>query len=139
MSSSQILVLGAIAGFTIFLGLPLGRVRNPDARLRAALSGLATGILLFLLYDVLAHGVGPVEESLEHAVAENGSWGKFAGLAGLLAAGFVLGLDEPRLLRPLDEEPAGARFRRSRRRRGRRVRGALVVRTARSPDTASRC
>jgi zinc transporter, ZIP family len=92
MSSAQILTLGAVAGFTIFLGLPLGRVQSADARLRAALSGLACGILLFLLYDVLAHGVGPVEESLEEAVAEGGSWAEFAGLAGLMAAGLIFGL-----------------------------------------------
>jgi ZIP family zinc transporter len=92
MSSAQILVLGAIAGLTIFLGLPLGRVQSPDARLRAALSGLATGILVFLLYDVLAHGVGPVEESLEEAVSDGGSWGEFVGLAALLAGGLVVGL-----------------------------------------------
>jgi ZIP family zinc transporter len=107
VSSAQILVLGAIAGFTIFLGLPLGRVQSPDARLRAALSGLATGILLFLLYDVLAHGVGPVEESLEEAVSDGGSWGEFVGLA---ADGRRAGRrpDEPRLLRPVGEEPARA-------------------------------
>jgi ZIP family zinc transporter len=29
MSTVQILVFGAIAGFTIYLGLPLGRVDNP--------------------------------------------------------------------------------------------------------------
>ncbi|HXV03264.1 MAG TPA: ZIP family metal transporter [Gaiellaceae bacterium] len=92
MSSAQILTLGAVAGFTIFLGLPLGRVQSADARLRAALSGLACGILLFLLYDVLAHGVGPVEESLEEAVAEGGSWGEFVGLAGLMGAGLIFGL-----------------------------------------------
>jgi ZIP family zinc transporter len=92
MSSAQILTLGGVAGFTIFLGLPLGRVQSADARLRAALSGLACGILLFLLYDVLAHGVGPVEESLEEAVAEGGSWGEFIGLAGLMGAGLILGL-----------------------------------------------
>ena len=92
MSTAQILALGAIAGFTIFLGLPLGRVESTDARLRAALSGLAAGILLFLLYDVLAHGVGPVEESLEEAVADGGSWPEFVGLAGLLGAGLVFGL-----------------------------------------------
>jgi ZIP family zinc transporter len=92
MSSAQILTLGAVAGFTIFLGLPLGRVQSADARLRAALSGLACGILLFLLYDVLAHGVGPVEESLEEAVAEGGSWGEFIGLAGLMGAGLIFGL-----------------------------------------------
>ena len=92
MSSAQILTLGAVAGFTIFLGLPLGRVQSADARLRAALSGLACGILLFLLYDVLAHGVGPVEESLEEAVADGGSWGEFIGLAGLMGAGLIFGL-----------------------------------------------
>ncbi len=92
MSSGQILVLGAIAGFTIFLGLPLGRVRNADARLQAGLSALATGILFFLLYDVLAHGVEPVESSLDRAVHEGGSWGDFVGLAALLAAGVAAGL-----------------------------------------------
>ena len=92
MSSAQILALGAVAGFTIFLGLPLGRVQSADARLRAALSGLACGILLFLLYDVLAHGVGPVEESLEEAAADGGSWGEFIGLAGLMGAGLIFGL-----------------------------------------------
>ena len=92
MSSAQILVLGAIAGFTIYLGLPLGRVRNTDPRIRAALSSLAAGILIFLLWDVLVHGVHPVEESLEAAAAGEGSWTEFAGLAALLAAGVVAGL-----------------------------------------------
>jgi zinc transporter, ZIP family len=91
MSEAQILVLGAIAGFTIFLGLPLGRVETPSARLRAALSSLAAGILIFLLWDVLAHGVGPVEESLEDAVAEGGAWSEFVGYALLLGAGLILG------------------------------------------------
>jgi zinc transporter, ZIP family len=91
MSEAQILLLGAIAGFTIFLGLPLGRVETVSARFRAALSALAAGILIFLLWDVLSHGVAPVEESLEHAVAEGASWAKFAGLTFLLAAGLILG------------------------------------------------
>jgi ZIP family zinc transporter len=92
MSGAQILVLGAIAGFTIFLGLPLGRVQTTSDRLRAALSSLAAGILIFLLWDVLVHGVAPVEESLEHSVADGGGWGEFAGLTFLLAAGLIFGL-----------------------------------------------
>jgi ZIP family zinc transporter len=92
LSTTQILVLGAIAGFTIFLGLPLGRVRNTDPRLRAALSALAAGILLFLLWDVLVHGVEPVEEALEEGAAGEGSWGEFVGLASLLAGGVIVGL-----------------------------------------------
>jgi ZIP family zinc transporter len=92
MSTAQILVLGAIAGFTIYLGLPLGRVDNPAPRLRASLSALAAGILIFLLWDVLVHGVAPVEEALEEAVEGQGSWAEFAGLAALFAGGVVAGL-----------------------------------------------
>ena len=35
MSTPKVLVLGAIAGLTIFLGLPIGRMRNPALQLRA--------------------------------------------------------------------------------------------------------
>ena len=49
MSSTQIAVLGAVAGFTIYLGLPVGRLRAPMPNIRALLSATATGILIFLL------------------------------------------------------------------------------------------
>jgi ZIP family zinc transporter len=87
MSTAQTLILGAIAGFTIFLGLPLGRVRNTHPAMRAALSALATGILVFLFWDVLSHGVGPVEEAVEEH-----EWSEVAQLAPLLAIGFAGGL-----------------------------------------------
>src|SRR3954447_18632812 len=87
MSTDRILLLGAIAGFTIFLGLPLGRVQSFDPRYRAALSARSTGILLFLFWDVLSGAVGPVEEGLEER-----EWGEFAGYAALLGGGFALGL-----------------------------------------------
>jgi ZIP family zinc transporter len=92
MSTAQILVLGALAGFTIFLGLPIGRIRSADTRLKAALSAAATGILIFLLWDVLVHGVEPVEEALESATDEGGSWLEFAGLAAVFAIGCSAGL-----------------------------------------------
>ena len=92
MSTAQTLALGAVAGFTIFLGLPLGRFRSADARLQAGLSALACGVLLFLLWDVLVHGVEPVEEALEGAVEGEGSWGEFVGYAALLAGGLIAGL-----------------------------------------------
>ena len=56
----------------------------------AALSATATGILLFLLYEVLAHGVGPVEALEEQSTT--GSRLDFAGLAALFAAGTSAGL-----------------------------------------------
>jgi ZIP family zinc transporter len=92
LSTTQILVLGAVAGLTIFLGLPAARLRNLDVRWRAGLSAMATGILLFLLWDVLAHGVEPVEEHLEEAVDGGGSWVGFVGLGALLAAGVIAGM-----------------------------------------------
>jgi ZIP family zinc transporter len=64
MSPARIALLGAIAGFTIFLGLPIGRVKNPAPKVRALLNAGATGVLLFLLWDVLAHGWEPVDAAL---------------------------------------------------------------------------
>jgi ZIP family zinc transporter len=90
LSSAQILVLGAVAGATIFLGLPLGRLSAPSIRLKAALSAMATGILLFLLYDVIHGSIEPVDEALSSAT-DGGSWGHFAWFAALFAAGISTG------------------------------------------------
>jgi ZIP family zinc transporter len=83
MSHGAILILGAIAGLTIFIGLPLGRVRNPPPGLRAFLNAVAIGILIFLLWDVLSHAIEPVEAALTAAALDHtGSWSRFVGLAG---------------------------------------------------------
>ena len=87
MSSGQILFLGAIAGATIFLGLPIGRMQSVNASVKAFLSALATGILLFLLWDVTTAAVEPVEKSLQ-----NGNDGRFLELGTLLVSGFAVGL-----------------------------------------------
>ena len=64
MGSAQIAVLGAIAGVTIFLGLPLGRLPAQVPRLKAVLNAIAIGILVFLLWDVLSHAWEPVDHAL---------------------------------------------------------------------------
>jgi zinc transporter, ZIP family len=64
VSASQIAVLGAIAGLTIFLGLPLGRVRAAMPRTKAFLNALAIGILIFLLWDVLTNAWDPTDSAL---------------------------------------------------------------------------
>jgi zinc transporter, ZIP family len=92
ISTSNLLILAAIAGFTIFLGLPMGRLRNPAPRLRAGLNGVAIGVLVFLLWDVLSHANEPVETALTDAVNDGGSWWRFAGLAAVFAIGFAVGL-----------------------------------------------
>ncbi len=80
-----------MAGSTILLGLPLGRLRSPNIRLKAALSATATGILLFLLYDVIHGGIEPVDGALERAV-DGGSWAHFAWFALLFGCGVAAGL-----------------------------------------------
>ena len=87
MSTAQIAILGAVAGFTIFLGLPLGRMRNPAPGLRAVLNAGAVGVLLFLLWDVLAHAWEPVDSALGgHRI------GTALGDGLVLAVGLAVGL-----------------------------------------------
>ena len=87
LSTAQILVLGAAAGLPIFVGLPMGRMHWLDARVKCFFSSIATGILVFLLWDVLSAAVDPVETALK-----DGRGGRFAWLATLLAVGFAVGL-----------------------------------------------
>src|SRR5512133_148399 len=87
MSTVQILLLGAIAGCTIFIGLPVARMKNVSPDLRSMLAAMATGILVFLLWDVLSAAVEPVEGALEA-----GDDGRFLWLTTLLALGFGVGL-----------------------------------------------
>ncbi len=87
MSSGEILLLGAIAGGTIFIGLPVGRMRNVPIALKSFFSATATGILLFLLWDVVTEVVHPVEEALEDK-----DWGTFAGYSAIGAIGMTVGL-----------------------------------------------
>ena len=87
MSTGQTLLLGAIAGLTIFIGLPMGRMRGLSPRLKAFFTATATGILLFLFWDVLSQAIDPVDSAV-HAH----TWGRFAGVASIAFAGFVVGL-----------------------------------------------
>src|SRR5215831_17410812 len=84
--------LGAIAGVTIFLGLPIGRARNLSARVKLALSMLAAGILAFLFMDVGSQALGIVETRLDAFKAHGGSLWPVIGLFALLSAGFLAGV-----------------------------------------------
>jgi zinc transporter, ZIP family len=92
MSFAETALLGAIAGFTIFLGLPLGRAAWLGVRARVGLSMLAAGILGFLFMDVGAEGLGIVERHLGAFKAGNASLWPVLGLFALLSAGFLLGV-----------------------------------------------
>jgi zinc transporter, ZIP family len=87
MSSAETIALGLLAGGTIFLGLPIARLKNPPRILQGFLNAVATGILFFLLYDVLQQAIGPVNHAVNH-----GSRGTFAEYLVVLLAGLTVGL-----------------------------------------------
>src|SRR4051794_3694309 len=71
LSTGEILGLGAIAGFTIFLGLPVGRMRGLSPAVRTLLNAIAIGVLVFLIVDVLTHATEPVEARLTALTGDN--------------------------------------------------------------------
>lgn len=87
MSQAAAVGLGALAGGTIFLGLPVARMHGLPKPVQGLLNAFATGILVFLLWDILSHAGGPVEAALEQ-----GRHGSFYALAAIFAAGVAVGL-----------------------------------------------
>lgn len=115
MSFAQTAALGALAGFTIYLGLPFGRLQLLGNRARVALAMFAVGVLAFIFVDVMEHAFGIVEAAVEAFKDESGGLGHAVGLAALLGGGFGVGLaglamTERRLrsLRPLPPIAGGA-------------------------------
>ena len=93
VSGPEVVLLGGIAGATIFIGLPVGRAARLSSSTRAFLNALAIGILLFLLWDVLSQAIGPAEKALTAAAVDhNGTWGRFAELSATLTACLAAGL-----------------------------------------------
>ena len=91
MGFAETAALGAIAGLTIFIGLPLGRMRAVSDRARVCLAMFSVGILAFIFMDVTKHGESILEGTLTHYKAHTASFGHVIGLFALLAAGFTSG------------------------------------------------
>ena len=91
MSFAETALLGGLAGFTIYLGLPIGRLELVSSRTRVALAMFSVGVLVFLLVDVLGHGFEIAESAVTEFQAGDASFGHAAGLALLLVGGFGLG------------------------------------------------
>ena len=89
MSHAAAAALGAIAGATIFIGLPVGRIRGISKTVQGMLNAIATGVLLFLLGDILSHAAAPVETALAGIRRGDRS---FAALVVIFAAGVGIGL-----------------------------------------------
>ncbi|MGI8760842.1 MAG: hypothetical protein ACR2LF_06030 [Jatrophihabitantaceae bacterium] len=79
MGLPETLLLGFIAGVTIVLGLPIGRLRRPMPSLRVFLNAAAVGVLIFLLWDVLSAAWEPIDTGLVSVHAGNGGLGRVFG------------------------------------------------------------
>lgn len=106
MSFSQLLLLGAIAGCTIFLGLPVAAVGRIGAKTKSVLTGVATGILLFLVIEILSKVLGAGEGALAGAAHGRSTPGLAVLTLALIAAGVTGGLTgipliERGIIRPL--------------------------------------
>jgi ZIP family zinc transporter len=85
-ASSNVL-LGLIAGMTIFLGLPVARWKGASEKLRGSLALASAGVLLFLIIEVGNHAIEMVEST-----AKSGALEAALLQGGILVAGLVAGL-----------------------------------------------
>jgi ZIP family zinc transporter len=96
LSFGMTVLLGAIAGFTIFLGLPIARARRLSAQTVALLNALAIGILLYLVVEIAQNAILPISRGLNAWHAGGGAFpvapivvfvaGLLIGLVGLGSA-----------------------------------------------------
>ena len=91
MSFAETVLLGALAGFTIFISLPFGRLQNLSNRQRVAFAMFAVGVLVFLLVDIFEHALELVEEPVEELAGDGGGFGTALGYVLLLGGGFAAG------------------------------------------------
>lgn len=92
MSLSTTLLLGFVAGVTILIGLPVGRLRRPAPALRVVLNATAVGVLLFLFWDVLSAAWQPIDAGLGAVHDGSGGLAPVLGYGALFAGGLAAGL-----------------------------------------------
>ena len=85
-------MLGFLAGGTIFLGLPVARLKNVPLKVKAFLNAVSTGILIFLLVEITGHLLEEIEELIEEAVENSAPFTSAFGFGGLFILGFSIGL-----------------------------------------------
>ncbi len=89
MSLPQLFLLGAIAGYTIFLGLPVARLRKVSERWSVGAGAASAGILLYLVVDVTKHMTEPIEVAAKN-LGQNGA-GDLALLSLVALSGLAVG------------------------------------------------
>lgn len=91
MSFAETVLLGALAGITIYIGLPLGRMERVSERVRLGLAMFSVGILAFIFMDVSSHGEAIIETTLATYKRDGTGLGHAIALFALMAVGFTAG------------------------------------------------
>ncbi|MDE2481991.1 MAG: multicopper oxidase domain-containing protein [bacterium] len=86
----ETILLGAIAGFTIFLGLPIARARALSQKVIARLNAIAIGILVYLVVEISQNATRPITTAF--AIWHAGQGPIPILLSILFAGGLLLGL-----------------------------------------------
>jgi ZIP family zinc transporter len=92
MPTGIIILLGAFAGLTIYLGLPLAFFKKAPQSFKSFASMFAAGILIFLFYDVVGRASEPIDDALNtlHAKHTGGTTVFFE--VTCIVLGFMVGL-----------------------------------------------
>ncbi len=77
MPTGTIILLGAFAGLTIYLGLPIAFLKQTPQSLKVFLNMLATGVLIFLLFDVVSKASDPINAALDQVRTQHTGTGTF--------------------------------------------------------------
>ncbi|HXX97458.1 MAG TPA: hypothetical protein VEL11_10130 [Candidatus Bathyarchaeia archaeon] len=88
----ELLLLGSIAGFTIFLGLPLARLQNVSPKRKGFLNAIAIGILVFLIIDVFGHAWNSAGDVAKDAFAGKVPFVTGVTTVAALFGGLAIGL-----------------------------------------------
>ena len=85
-------LLGLLAGGTIFLSLPVARLKYVGAKTKGFLNAISTGILIFLLVEITGHLLEQMEDLLLASTEGRHTLPDVFFFGGLLFAGFSIGL-----------------------------------------------
>ena len=89
--TAELLLLGFVAGFTIFFGLPIALMPEKK-KFKGILNSVATGVLIFLLVEVIHDSVELVENSTIAASSGSSSVMAAVSSSAILVIGLVIGL-----------------------------------------------
>ncbi|CAB3393520.1 multicopper oxidase domain-containing protein [Kyrpidia spormannii] len=92
MNPWHLLLLGLVAGGTIYFGLPVGRLSGLGGKARAILSMLSAGILIYLMVEILGEAAGDAAGSVQAAVVGSETTLSAGLKVLLLIAGLLIGL-----------------------------------------------